>query len=404
MFVWTVVGQVNIKRDFPVLEKNVDLIYLDSACTTLKPRKVIEAELDYYENYGACASRSSHRLGRQTTQKIDEVREKIARFVGNDSEGIVWTKNATEALNLVISGLDYRAKNKVITTNMEHHAVLLPLMRLRDEGKIRLQIIDNSKESTQLVEKVEQKIDKETALVVINSANNTTGARTKIDEIGKISHEFGAKLAVDGAQSVPHFKTDMKRENIDFLAFSAHKMLGPTGIGALVCKKDELLKLRPLIVGGGNVKTVSTEQIEWSADQSRFEAGIQNYSGIFGFGAAVEYINKVGMENIQKHEKLIRTKMIEVIKNSGANTYGNELDTASALVSFNFKKTKPHDVALMLDQYKISVRSGFFCAQPAMEAIGAKEGAVRASAYLYNDENEVRKFGEVLEQVGKIYA
>ncbi|MBI5223930.1 cysteine desulfurase [Candidatus Micrarchaeota archaeon] len=393
----------DLRSDFPILKNNPDLIYLDSACTTLKPRPVIDAAIEYYERYGACANRSSHRKGRETTEKIDQIRERVAGFVGGDSEGTLWTKNATEAINTVISGFDYSKKNKVITTNMEHHAVLLPLMRLRDRGKIKLEVVENSHPDSNLEEEIRKKIDKETALIVLNNANNTTGKRQKVDEIGKMAHEFGAKLCVDGAQGVPHFKCDLKKENIDFIAFSAHKMLGPTGVGALVCRKEDLSGLRPLVVGGGNVKKVELNKIEWAADQSRFEAGTQNYSGIFGFGAAIEYLTKIGIQKIEEHEKDLRKKMVNCIQNAGAQVYGDE-SSASALVSFNFKGAKPHEVALMLDQQGIALRSGFFCAQIALEAIGAKEGAVRASAYLYNDQEDIKKFGEKLEKIGKLYS
>ncbi|MBI5228457.1 aminotransferase class V-fold PLP-dependent enzyme [Candidatus Micrarchaeota archaeon] len=395
----------DIRNDFPLLKNNPNLIYFDSACTALKPKSVINAEAEYYEQFGACAGRSSHQLGRKTNENIDLCRESVARLVGADPQGLIWTKNTTEGLNIIVNGLDYSKRKKVVTTNMEHHAVLLPLIRLRDNGTINLEILQcNNDEGKIGIEQWKDSIDKETALIVTNGANNTTGQRQDIRTIGKIARDAGAMIAVDGAQSVPHHKVDFKSENIDFLCFSAHKMLGPSGIGALVAKKEHLAKIKPLAVGGGNVKTVSLGKIEWMNDNTRFEAGVQHYSGIFGFAAAVEYLKKIGMAKIEEHEKRLTALMLKELQNAGVQVYGdaNRINHG-ALFSFNFKKAKPHDVSLMLDQNNIAVRSGFFCAQPAMEAIGAKDGAVRASAYIYNNEEEVRKFGQVLQKIGVVY-
>ncbi len=399
-----VVELSNLRDDFPILKNNPALIYLDSACTSLKPTQVIDAETEYYEKFGACAGRSSHALGRKTTEQLELCRETVAKFVNGESAGLVWTKNTTEGLNLVINEFDYSKKRKVVTTVMEHHAVLLPLMKLRDSGKITLEILDCDGVGKIDIENWKNAIDSQTALIVTSGSNNTTGNTQDIKTIGKIAHEKGALLAVDGAQMVPHHKIDFKSENIDFLCFSAHKMLGPTGIGALVTKKDLLKNLGQLVSGGGNVKTVSLQKIVWMDDNTRLESGIQHYSGMFGFAAAVDYLKKIGMEKIEADEKKLTQLMLKELENYDAEIYGGvDLKNHGALFSFNFKNAKPHDVALMLDQNNIAVRSGFFCAQPAMEAIGAKNGAVRVSCYIYNTEDEIKRFGQVLQKIKELY-
>ncbi|MFH1785902.1 MAG: cysteine desulfurase [Candidatus Micrarchaeota archaeon] len=387
------------KKDFPILVNNEDLLYLDNACTTLKPNQVIEAELEYYKKFGACAGRSSHRLGRETNKKLDEARGKVAKFVDAHTEEIIWTRNATEGLNLIVNGFDY-TKRKVVTSVMEHHSVLLPLMRLNEQRKIHLEIAPCNKDGEIDFSNV---IDRETGLVVINNWNNFTGTGRDIKEIAKITHDHGASICVDGAQGVPHHKTDFKKDHIDFLCFSAHKMLGPTGIGAIACKKEHMNNLEPLNVGGGSVKTVTVKNVESLENYERFEAGIQNYSGIFGFAAACDYLYKLGMENVEKHEQNLAKELYDQLTKVGATIYGSG-KKQGALYSFNLKNAKPHELAMVLDNEKIAVRSGFFCAQPATEAVDANDGAVRASAYVYNTVDDIKKFGDILNKVSVLYS
>lgn len=393
---------MDVRNDFPFLNANPQLVYFDSACTSLKPVQVIDAEISYYKELGACAGRSSHRFGRKTSEKTEEAREKVATFVGADASGLVWTRNTTEGLNTVIRGLDYSKRKKVVTSIMEHHSVLLPLMKLRDKGTIKLEIAGCEKDGTVSTEKWSQAIDRETALVVTNNGSNTTGWKGDAREVAKMAHDNGALICVDGAQGVPHAKTEFRKDNFDFLCFSGHKMLGPTGIGALVSKKELLDRLEPLMSGGGTVKTVTGGKVDAMNDQTRFEAGVQHYGGILGLAAACDYLKRVGMEKLEAHERMLGTALRGQLEAAGAVVYGPQ-DAHSALYSFNFKGAKPHDLALMLDKDDIAVRSGFFCAQPAMEALGAKDGAVRASCYVYNTIDEVNKFGEALQKLKGLY-
>lgn len=394
----------DVKKDFPILEKYPDLIYFDSACTSLKPKQVIDEEMYYYKELGACGSRSSHFLGRRTSEKVEESREKVLEFLGASGQELVFTKNATEGLNIVINGLDYSKRNKIVTTIIEHHAVLLPLMKLRDEEKIKLEILMCNNEGKITLEQWKKAIDKNTALVLTNNSNNTTGFNQNTKEIAKIAHENGALVCIDGAQGVAHHKTEFSKDNYDFICFSGHKMLGPNGIGGLVCKKEKLKELKPFVFGGGTVKTVSLDKVEYLTNHEKFEAGVQNYSGIIGLASACEYLKKLGMEDVEKYEKDLAKEMQQVLQTTGATVYGsNSLENHSALFSFNLKGAKAHDITLMLDQQKIAVRSGFFCAQPAMQAIGAKDGAVRVSCYVYNTEEEIRNFGEALNKLKALY-
>jgi cysteine desulfurase/selenocysteine lyase len=394
---------LDVLKDFPILAKNPKLVYLDSACTSLKPKQVIDAEMSYYTDFGACGGRSSHRLGRKVTEATEQARGKVASFVGAGSDGLIWTKNTTEGLNLLANSFDFSKRRKVITTVLEHHAVLLPLMKLRDEGKIELVIIPAGGDGEVSKDAWADAIDRDTALVMTNCGTNTTGRKGDAGAIARIAHDNGALICIDGAQGVPHSQVDMRKANLDFLCFSGHKMLGPTGIGVFASKKEHLKRLRPYIVGGGTVKTVSEDKADYVDDHTRFEAGIQDYAGILGLAAACDYLKRIGMENVERHEAELARAMLKELDASGAVVYGPKTAEKSATYAFNLPKAKAHDVALMLDRDDIAVRSGFFCAQPAMEALGAKQGAVRVSGYIYNSVEDVRRFGESLRKLAKLY-
>ncbi len=392
----------DVREDFPVLSRDRGLTYLDSACTSLKPRSVIDAEMSYYTELGACGGRSSHRLGRLVSERIEQSREEVAKFVGAKAESLVWTKNTTEGLNIVANALDYSKRRKVVTSVMEHHSVLLPFMRLRDQGTIDLEILGCDKEGTVGIERWKEAA-RGACLIVTHSYDNTTGTGNDVRALSRIAHEEGALICVDGAQGVPHHRTDSR--DIDFLCFSGHKMLGPTGIGAMVVRKDLLPRMKPLVSGGGTVRTVSLTKIEQMDDQARFEAGVQHYSGMIGFAAACSYLKRIGMDNVESHEKAIGKAIRKSLEEAGAVVYGPAGgEMHGALYSFNLKGAKPHDTALLLDKEGVAVRSGYFCAQPALEAIGAPEGAVRASAYIYNTPQDAERLGAALGKIKQLYS
>jgi cysteine desulfurase / selenocysteine lyase len=392
-----------LRDDFPVLQSS-KAIYFDSACTSLKPRAVIDAEASYYAELSACAGRSHHSLAKKTEERFEASRARIAAFVNARPEEVVFTKNTTESLNLVIRSLDYSSRKKIVTSALEHHSLLLPIMEQQRRGIVKMGMLGISQDGA-IDESSLSMIDPSTALVAVHHTTNTTGMRAPLEKIVKVAHDAGALVLIDGAQGVPHSRVDFARLGADFLAFSGHKMCGPTGIGCLVGKKGAFEKLDTFIVGGETVETVSLQGVKWKSAPKRFEAGIQNYAGAIGLAAACDYLSKIGMQNIEEHERKMARALIEAI-NSIPNSaiYGNpDPSKRSALVSFNLKGVSAHQVALMADSLsKIAMRSGVFCAEPAAAALGFPKGAARASLYFYNTEEEVRIFAEAMQKISRL--
>ena len=393
-----------IRSDFPVLQKN--LVYFDNACTTLKPKSVIDAVNGYYSEYSGCAGRSVHKLSMKTEEEFEKARKNVANFVGASHEELVWTRNATEAMNLVAKSLDFSQKNKVVISNMEHHSALLPFQLLSSHKKISLDFVISDSEGNFSLEDFEKKIDRKTRLVVLHHTSNVLGTSPQLSEITKIAHDNGSLILIDGAQGVPHHKIDFRRQNFDFLAFSGHKMLGPTGIGCLVGKRHLLEELSPFLVGGETIEDVQLHSCTFAKPPKKFEAGIQHYAGAIGLSSAVEYLKKIGMENVEKRETELSKKLLEAISGiNGMKIYGpSDYKKRCALAAFNFKSANPKEIGFMLDKTaNIAVRSGLFCAQPAMEHLGAKNGAIRASLYFYNTPEELEKFSVALKKISSIY-
>ena len=393
-----------VRAAFPVLN-NSGAIYFDSACTSLKPRQVIDAERSYYEEYSACAGRSHHPLADKTEAKFEAARERIARFVNAKADEVVFTKNTTEALNLVIRSFDYSSRKTIVTTALEHHSLLLPILEQQRRGVARVELLGVTPAGEIDLSSLDRLIDRDTALVAVHHTTNTTGMRAPLEPIVKRAHEQGAAVLVDAAQGVPHTRVDFRALGVDFLAFSGHKMCGPTGIGCLVGRKKAFEALDSFIVGGGTVETVTLQRVQWKASPVRFEAGIQNYAGAFGLAAACDYLSAIGMAQVEQHERELATALIEAIQSvPGATIYGTP-DPARrcALVTFNLKGVPAHQVALMCPSLsKIALRSGVFCAQPAMKLLGADDGAVRASLYLYNTKAEIQIFRDTLQKIAKL--
>ncbi len=394
-----------LRMDFPILQKHKDIIYLDNACTTLKPKKVIDAVRAYYEEYGGCAGRSAHRLSRLVNEKAEEGRAKIADFVGAKSENVVYTKNCSEAINLVAKTFDFSKKKKVVGTILEHHSSMLPFEVMALDKKIELIYTKPMPDGTFDASQYSELIDRNTALVAIHHTNNTLGTKNPIAEIVKIAHENGAQIIVDAAQAVPHSQIDFKKSGVDYLAFSGHKMLGPTGIGCLIAKTEHLECMPPFLVGGDTMEEVKTDRIVWAKPPRKFEAGIQHYSGIIGLGEAADYLKKTGMRNVEQHEQELGKIAFDALDDEkNLKIYGpKESEKRTGIFTFNIRNVAPHQVAIMLDRMKgIAVRSGVFCAQPGMEHIGACDGAVRASFYIYNTKKEVETFAEEVKKITQL--
>ena len=395
-----------IRRDFPLLQK-MNIIYMDSACTTLKPKMVIDAILGYYSEYTGCAGRSIHRLATKTTDNFEKAREKLAKFINaRRTEEIVWTRNTTEAINLVSHSLKFEKGDKVLTTNLEHSSGIIPWLNLSKNGIIDLDLVFCNREGIFNIEDFKEKIDKKTRLVSIVFGSNVTGTRVDLEEIVKIVHDNNALVLADGAQAVPRSIVDVKKLDIDFLAFSGHKMCGPTGIGCLYGKLDLLKELSPFILGGETIKDtfLDTKSFEIEDVPHRFEAGIQNYAGAIGFGAAVDYLSSIGMKNIEKHEKELAKVLVEGLLNiPNLELVGpKDWKKRSALAAFNIKGMQPHEIAMFLDEKNICVRSGMHCTHAFHKFINLNNGSVRASLYFYNTKEEVKIFIEELSNIAKM--
>lgn len=389
-----------IKTDFPILN---DIIYMDSASTSLTPEPVLNVVSKYYREYNANVGRGVHRLSQVASQKYKDVHRKIADFIGANEEEVIFTKNTTEAINTVASGLRWKKGDKVVTTLIEHHSNFLPWLRLKSLG-VELDIVKPDKNGKFNVSDFKEVIDDKTRLVAVTHVSNVLGTITPIEEISAICEKKNALLLVDGAQSVPHIHVDVRNLGCNFLCFSGHKMLGPTGTGILWMKEDFFGRLEPLNFGGGMIDDVSLNGYALMKGYERFEGGTPNIAGVIGFGRAIDYLKKIGMDKIKDHEARLTERLLEgLLEIKRVEIYGSlNSKERIGLVSFNIKDLNSHDVALMLDEASnIMVRSGHLCCMPLMKYFGLKEGAVRVSLYLYNTEEEVDTFLETVKEIAK---
>lgn len=387
-----------IRADFPILK---DIIYMDSASTSLTPEPVLKSVLDYYKGYRANVGRGVYSLAQIADQRYRDAHKKIANFIGANQGTAIFTKNTTESINVVASGLDWKRDDKVVTTIVEHHSNLLPWIRLRMHG-VELEVIKSDKKGSLDLSDFENAIDSRTRLVAVSQISNVLGTVLPIKEISQICRDKGAMLLVDGAQSVPHMPINVKDLACDFLCFSGHKMLGPTGTGVLWTKNENI---EPLMVGGGMVEEVLLDGYERKSGYEGFEAGTPNISGGIGLGAAVDYLKDIGMDNIKAHESQLTSRLLKGLEEiKGVEIYGpNDVKDRGSVISFNIKGLEPHEVALMLDETSnILVRSGHHCCIPLMKHLGLKHGTARASLYLYNTNEEIDRFLNATELITKV--
>jgi len=386
-----------IRSDFPILK---DVIYMDSASTSLTPQPVLDFMLDYYLQYNANVGRGVHRLSQMAQHRYSDAHKKVAGFIGAKEGDLIFTRNTTESINMVAQGLNWQPNNKIVTTLAEHHSNFLPWLRLRKQG-LSLELIKPRQDGSFEISDFERAIDPRTRLVALAHISNVLGTKLPIKEIAQICQEGGTLLLVDAAQSVPHIPIHVKELGCDFLCFSGHKMLGPKGTGVLWTSQ----KLLPLLVGGGMVEDVSANGFEPKGGYEGFEAGTPNISGGIGLGKAVDYLVEAGMKDIADHEARLAGRLVDGLEEiKGVEVYGpgNTRDR-SGIVSFNVKGLMPHDVALMLDQVaNVMVRSGHHCCIPLMKHMGLRDGTVRASLYLYNTTEEVDLLLETVEEMAKM--
>lgn len=403
-----------VREDFPILKRTVNgypLIYFDNAATSQKPRSVIEAMKEFYERSNANIHRAIHLLSQEATELYEKAHEEVAKFINAESyEEVVFTKNATEAINLVAYswGLKLNPEDEVVVTLMEHHSNLVPWEALSRIRKFKIKYVDVNSDGTLNYEDLEQLVTDKTRLVCVTHVSNVTGVINDVKRISKLAHDHGALVLVDGAQSVPHIPVDVKKLDVDFLAFSGHKMLGPTGIGVLYAKRELLEEGEPFLFGGGMIREVRYDpaeknlKISWNELPWKFEAGTPNVCGAVGLMEAVRYLKRLGMENVYAHERNLTNYTLDRLAEiSGLDVYGpNKNADRSGIVPFNMAGLSSHDLALLLDQFGIMVRSGLHCAQPLHQRLGLK-ASVRASFYVYNTREEVDRFVEVLKELSE---
>lgn len=390
-----------VREDFPIVSK---VIYMDSAASSLTPRQVIEEISRYYLEYRANVHRGVHRLSQEASEKYELAHFKVADFIGAKFEReIIFTKNTTESINFIANSIELDNRNEIITTYLEHHSNFLPWLRLRKKGFI-IKLLKPKPDGTIEIADFEKLISNKTKLVAVTHVSNVLGNVIPVEEMIKISHDFGALCLIDGAQSVPHIPINVKKMNCDFMAFSGHKMLGPTGIGVLYIKEEHLNGVEPFTLGGGTIEDVSIDSYKLTRSPERFEAGTPPIAPAIGLGAAVDYLAKIGMENVQEHEnKLSNLAFKGLSEIDNVEVYG-PAENKVGIISFNIPNLNPHDVALVLDNIaNIMIRSGHHCALPLMkEILKRPNGTARASLYIYNTIEEVKKFIDAIKEISKI--
>ncbi len=386
-----------IRKDFPILG---DIIYFDNAATSFSPEAVVEAMVEFEHRYRANVGRGIHRLTQIASQRYWHAHDKVAQFIGGTDGITVFTKNTTEAINMVAQGLVWKSKDRVITSILEHHSNLLPWRNLSRQD-VRLDVIGINNDYSLDLEALERAITPDTRLVTVTHASNVIGVVIPIPEIAKICHDNGVLLLVDGAQSVPHIPVNVARLGCDFFAFSGHKMLGPTGTGVLWMKEP---LLEPVIFGGGMVETVTGTSFKTAEGYQKYEAGTPNIAGGIGLGVASEYLQKIGMEKIRIHEEALTNRLVDGLANiNRVHVYIPRSPVPRiGVVSFTLDGFHPHEVAQQLDETAdIMVRSGHHCCQPLMEQLGLPEGTVRASIALYNTGHEIDMLIASLEELAR---
>ena len=400
-----------IRKDFPVLERKINgkrLVYLDNAATSQKPKQVIEAIREYYEKYNANVHRGLHTLSQEASEAYEKAHEVIAKFINAYSwEEVIFTSNSTDSLNIIAYswGLKNLKKgDEIIITVMEHHSNMLPWRIVARLTGAKVKYIDITDDGLLRYDQLEEAVSEKTKVIAVTLMSNVLGTINDVKRIAKLAHSVGAIIVVDGAQGVPHLPVNVKELEIDFLAFSGHKMLGPTGTGILWGRKDLLEEMEPIKVGGGTIKDVTLESVEWHDLPWRFEPGTPNIAGGIGLAVAAEYLMRLGMENVREHEKELTAYTLKRLEELGDDIeyYGpRDPEQKGGVIAFNIKGLHHHIVGKSLDMFGIAVRTGMHCAHPLHYRLGIK-GTVRASYYVYNVKEDVDALIDALKTIVKL--
>ena len=392
------------REDFPILDKNI--IYFDNGATTLKPRCVVEEMDNYYYNYGANIHRGDYAISLEASNRYEEVRDKVAHFINAlSSKEIVFTSGDTMSLNMIVFGFmtDYLNEgDEVLLTKSEHASLVLPWIELARSKKIKVNYISLNEEHELTLEAFRSSISSKTKVIALSYVTNVIGDVRDIKEITKIAHDNGILMVVDGAQSVPHMKTDVLDLDIDFLTFSAHKMLGPTGVGILYAKEKYLEAMRPILFGGGMNQFFEVDgTVEYKSIPIRFEAGTPPIAEVIGLGKAIEYLENIGMDNIYNYEKELKEYLVKKLANNKKIILYNK-KTESGILAFNLDGVFSQDTAIYLDHYNICVRAGNHCAKILKDELNIRN-TCRISLYFYNTKEEIDKLVEVLNDTDNLY-
>jgi len=402
-----------VKADFPILQRKIRdkrLVYLDSAATSQKPQQVIDATSDFYSRYNANVHRAIYELGEEATREYEGAREKVADFIRAKSPNeIVFTKSTTESLNLVAYGYGVKGKiekgDEIVGTVMEHHSNHVPWHFVKDHKGAVLKYVDVTDDGMLKMEQYDELLSNRTKIVTVTLCSNVLGTINPVKEIAKRAHEVGAVCVVDAAQAAPHMPIDVQSLGADFLAFSGHKMLGPTGIGILYGTAEVLEATEPLLGGGEMIREVHLGRASWNDVPYKFEGGTPNIAGVIGLGAAVDYLTKLGMEAVRAHEMEVTQYALDEIRRiKGVTIYGpKDVKRKAGVLAFTIGNAHPHDIASILDVDGICIRSGHHCAQPLMERYDLPATA-RASFYVYNDLDDVDALMAGIRKVQEVFA
>ncbi len=388
-----------IREDFPILNRKIHgqpLVYLDNAATTQKPSQVIDSLVNYYENFNANVHRGVHSLSMEATDMFEQARVKVSNFVNAEtSETLIWTRNASESLNVVAHSwarTHIGEGDEILLTPMEHHSNLVPWQELARIKGANIRFIPMTEDGLLNLEDIESLINEKTRLVSVVHMSNALGTINPVKELGQMAHSVDAKFLVDGAQSVPHMPTDVQDMDCDFLAFSGHKMMGPTGIGGLYVKMDTLETMEPFMTGGEMVLEVTYEKASWADLPMKFEAGTPNIADAVALGAAVDYLENLGMANVHQYEQELTAYALErfsEVEALGIDLFGpRDMNNRGGILSFTTAEVHPHDLGTILDRMGIAVRTGHHCAMPLIRSLGVAATA-RASFYIYNTLEEI---------------
>ena len=395
----------NIRSQFDIYKNNPDLVYLDSGATSLKPNCVLEKMQEYYTKYGVNIHRGVYDLSYIASSEYDKARESVSKFIGSDFSEIIFKRNASEALNYVAltwGETNLKEGDVVLSTELEHHSSVLPWMKLCERKNVTLNYIKLNEEGRITLSEVKKALNDKVKVLAITLVSNVMGYVTPIDEVIKLAHKYNVLVIVDASQAVAHFKIDVKKMDCDFLAFSGHKMMGPTGVGVLYGKKSILKNLAPLEYGGDMNDEVSLHSVTVKEIPYRFEAGTPAIAEVLGLGRAIEFINEVGLDKIEAHSKELHKYALKLLSDvKGVTIYNKTSETP--IIAFNIDGVHPHDASTLFDQNNICLRAGHHCAQLLTKWLKVN-GTLRASFYIYNTKEDVEKFVFAIKENVKFFS